>query len=400
VARSNVFAVAALSSLLACSSSTQGPKGDPGPAGPAGAQGATGPQGAAGAQGPQGIQGPAGAAGAQGAAGATGPQGAPGADGSLRIYGDGSAGSHTLADAESLWVGADPPALSENLQFVDFTVPAGIVLIVPSGVVIRCSGTFTLRGTISVGESGQSTGTSIGPGSVPVVAPRIGTPFPGISSRIPMTGEFGDATVDRLGGLGGGGLWPLQARSLLRPGPSGGGGSGAGLFSWGGGSLTVLAKTGIVIAAGASITARGSDAGVTQPTAAGGAGGGGGGVIILASRGSIAQHGTIDASGGAGAPSTPASAHGGGGGGGIIHLLAPAIDVSGGTLRVNGGSIGSISGPITETLRSGGQGGGGSGGIGGNGGIASAGPNHTPWSGESGQPGYALQSRLDPTSLF
>lgn len=75
------FMVAALATIVACTSSGTGPQGPVGPQGPAGTQGPAGPQGATGpvgATGPQGPQGPAGVAGAPGQPGAPGPQGPEG----------------------------------------------------------------------------------------------------------------------------------------------------------------------------------------------------------------------------------------------------------------------------------------------------------------------------------
>jgi hypothetical protein len=81
--------------------------------------------------------------------GATGPTGAPGsagsegADGSLRIYGDGSSGALNVATTTS-WSGSE--ALG---QYTDCSIAAGVTLTVPTGTVLRCSGSFTNDGTIS-----------------------------------------------------------------------------------------------------------------------------------------------------------------------------------------------------------------------------------------------------------
>lgn len=42
------------------------------------------------------------------------------------------------------------PPPNNNFQFTDFSVAAGVTLTVPSGTVIRCTGTFTNNGTIVV----------------------------------------------------------------------------------------------------------------------------------------------------------------------------------------------------------------------------------------------------------
>src|SRR5262245_28730335 len=85
------------------------------------------------------VTGPQGEPGDQGAAGA------PGADGSVRVYGNGSAGARTISADESWLEGGNPPA---NIQFTNFTIDAGVTLIIPSGTVIRCTGTFTNNGTL------------------------------------------------------------------------------------------------------------------------------------------------------------------------------------------------------------------------------------------------------------
>jgi hypothetical protein len=319
----------------------------------------------------------------------------------LRIYGDGSAGAHTIdSAAESDWRYSPLPAVALNLQFTDFTVALGAAIAIPSGVTIRCTGTFTNRGVILVDNGNAAWGISVGPGSLPIVAARIGQPAIGIASMLPAVGDVGDASIARLGGMHGRGLLELQARAILRPGLQGGG-SGAGFVNGGGGSFTVLAMGGIVNAAGASILAAGSK-GFSIHDVGGGGGGGGGGVVILASKTSVINAGIIDVSGGDGGPSNFSSGFGGGGGGGIAHLLAPAITTASGSIIVSGGAGGSNAVSVSAPLRSGGNGGGGSGGDGANGAEVPAGAivfSQSPF-GSSGQPGYALQSRLDPTSLF
>src|SRR5205814_1345274 len=247
--------------LAACSGTGTTSSGPAGPAGPTGPAGATGPQGPAGPQGAAGAEGPAGPPGPTGATGPAGPAGTDGRagqDGSLRIYGDGSAGAHTIdSAAESDWVYSPLPAVALNLQFTDFTVAAGAGLYIPSGVTIRCTGTFTNRGVIVVDSGNAAWGISVGPGSLPIVAARIGPPAIGVASMLPAVGDVGDDSILRLGGMYGKGLLELQARTVLHPGLQGGG-SGAGFVNGGGGSFTVLAMGGIVNVAGASILAAGS----------------------------------------------------------------------------------------------------------------------------------------------
>lgn len=88
-----------------------------------------------------------------GASEATGPTGANGAYGQLRVYGDDSSreliisGSATLLDVSSM--------------FTDEVINNGATLTVPSGTVIRRTGTFTNNGMINVNE-GASGGQNVG----------------------------------------------------------------------------------------------------------------------------------------------------------------------------------------------------------------------------------------------
>jgi hypothetical protein len=177
---------------------TPGPPGEPGEAGPQGEQGATG------SQGPQGEQGPAGP---EGPAGPQGEQGPAGADGQLRIYGDGSAGSLTITD-EVDWCD-DPPAVT---MFEDLTIEETGYITAPSGMIIRCRGTFTLRGTIfTYGGASGGGQRSIDPFGDLGDAPGYSPSDPGWSRGAPGSGEIGDAgapgsvtLVPRQGGSGGG----------------------------------------------------------------------------------------------------------------------------------------------------------------------------------------------------
>jgi hypothetical protein len=341
-------------------------------------EGVVGPQGPAGSQGLQGETGPT---------GLTGPQGLAGADGQLRIYGNGSAGARVVSVSGTMD--------DTNFQYTDFTVNAGVTFSVPSGTVIRCTGTFTNNGTITVlpgCPGGQIEGTDTGQ-----VLPNLWNPDPGISLRAPENGEIGDTT--RRGGRGGTGLSAFQAQFVLIPGPKAGGGGagtmlgGTGAGGSGGGSLVVLAQTGIVNAGVGQILADGT-MGVN------GTGGGGGGVIILASPGTVTNSGIISTQGGAGNDSNNAVGPGGGGGGGIVHLLAPTIQTGGGTINVSGGAAGAVVANVGSVTREGGSGGGACGGNGGDGGGTTGGPISPANPGTNGADGYSVQSLVDPTALF
>jgi hypothetical protein len=353
--------VVVASSMLACS---VGKDGAPGPQGPAGSQGPAGPAGT------QGVQGPV------------------GADGSLRIYGNGSAGAKTVAASGVL---ADT-----NLQYTDFTVSAGATLNIPSGAVIRCTGTFTVNGAIVVAAAAQgSLQSGFAGGFDGAYAPAS----LGNALRAAAPGEFGPNTVTQSGGLAGLGINNVfQARQILRPGVFGGGGAGGSFAadgSDGGGSLVVLARTAVAVGAAGSIRADGSVGGSRV-------GGGGGGIIILASPATItiAAGAAISAVGGPGGASDSFAAAGGGGGGGIVHLLAPTT-TNAGTITVGGGAGGTAGAPgsVGGTNRQGGGGGGGCFGSGGSGGSVISNPGN-PGAGGAGGAGALLLTNVDPTSLF
>ena len=361
--------------LAVVTASCSGAEGDRGPAGPAGTAGADGATGATGATG---SQGPSGAPGTQGV---QGPQGPAGADGSLRVFGDGSAGA--------LVVSASPVTIT-NPQYTDVTVEAGVTWIVPSGTVIRCSGTFTNHGTIVVQTFAR------GP-------TRGGNAFtfttgghPGIGADIAGLGEIGnDNGYGYLGANGPVGLGEQAARFLVRPGPAGGGGGGGNLNGHGGGTLVIVARDGIVNLG--EILADGGSDSYNEGT-----GGAGGGVVILASATSIDNaSGVVSADGGAGGDSGMGLGPGGGGGGGIIHLLAPNI-VGAANATALGGGPGETgtAGSIVTFYRGGGNAGGASCGGGGNGGQVSAGATASPSDAGGGGPGCVLQTVADPTSLF
>jgi len=280
-----------------------------------------------------------------------------------------------------------------NLQFTDFTINSGATLTVPSGAVIRCTGTFTNNGRIVV-QAGATGGSMFA--HLPIATTSISPAEAGVSLHAAGTPEWGDSTGTRSGGPGGTGITSgFQARQVRYPGIKAGG-SGSGPSSTaaggGGGSLVVLAETAIVNA-GSGISADGEDA-----FSAGG-GGGAGGVVILASAGSVTNSAPISVKGGAGGVSDSSVGPGGGGGGGLARLIAPSVTETGGFVT-GGGSAGSKSGIVNSTVHAGGGGGGACIGNGGSGGLTSPGTASSPGDATSGNPGVALVDRFDPTSLF
>lgn len=343
-----------------------------GPQGPVGATGATGPVGATGAKGEKGE---------------TGATGEAGADGQLRIYGDGSAGD-VVVDTDAILL-ADI-ATDRNLQFNNFSIAAGVTLVVPSGVTIRCAGAFVNEGTIAVRTA--ATGGRVWFSNTTIDAvdfPAIRAANDGWARSGAGTGEIGDDADARAGGTGGAGNGDL--RTFVTPGLFGGGG-GAGTYlasgGEGGGAFTVLAKDALSITG--EIHADGADAVL-------GAGGGAGGIIILASRSNIDCAGIITARGGHGGNSADNAAAGGGGGGGLIHLIAPKVALEG-FLNTDLGAPGFAGATVTTQIHMGGGGGGACAGDGGDGG------NIQP-DGSTGVPGAAgtgmtLVTHVDPTALF
>jgi len=292
------------------------------------------------------------------------------------VYGDGSVGALTISTATN-WVNT-PPA-SFNFQYTNVTVTGNWAI--PSGVVLRCTGTFTLGAgaTITVG---------------------YGLPFADNSQTIP-----GLSKIPPIGYDGGGtGLSALEASSILKPGPiAGGNGSKASTGAYGGeggGSFSVRAQGAISINGTINVNG-GGGRNYTGPSSSGGsgAGGGAGGFIILASQTSLTNIGTITANGGSGSHSIqqggglPGTKNGGGGGGGgIVHMLAPSITA--GSVSVSGGTGGNSGDAMTSSS-------GGGGALGGDGGRGAYDVNNTGWAAEQGGTGHIIQTIVtNPENLF
>jgi hypothetical protein len=325
----------------------------------------------------------------QGPSGADGANGVDGEDGSLRIYGDGSSGP--------LIVGSSTTWTTQHLgQYTDCQINSAATLTIPSGTILRCSGTFTNNGTIVVDNGyrgAQITGLPLSGGMLPAIRP-VGLGGIGWGLTAASQGAYGTDQAAVSGGAAGFGMLGSQARTILRPGPIGGGAGGAsvGTFgSEGGGSVTILAA-GALLNNG-TITA---DADLAP---ASGAGGGAGGIIILASRVSVTESGSsvLSAIGSDGGASISSRGAGGGGGGGIIHVLAPEIS-NNGTRTVTGGAAGSSATPVSSTTRGGGGGGGSCGGAGGAG--ATVASDNSQSGATGGTSGLTINTTTDPTSLF
>lgn len=318
-----------------------------------------------------GSDGPAGPAGPEGPPGPQGPPGAPGAgvdalDGGLdattrRLYGDGHEGALTVGAGETLMLSG-----SSSGEYASITIATNGRLTVPSGTLLRTTGTFRNDGTIDVrpaAMSGLRNGGVAG-GELGAVWP----PHPGVAPGIAGFGSLDQtAPFASYGGLGAQGLgtaarWHTQLLSY-----AGGGGANSWPFvaravPSGGGALHVRSKgelrnAGTIEAVGrTALTTVGGNCGCS---------GGGGGAVLLASATKIDNSGgVVDVRGGDGQPGDIQCGAGGGGGGGFVHLIAPVI--APGELRLDGGQAGA-SGTYGTLRWIGGSGGGGSAGNGGDG---------------------------------
>ena len=303
--------------------------------------------------------------------------------------GDGSALDLAIS-ASTNW-SSTPPA---NPNFANCTIDAGFTLTVPAGSTIRCSGTFTNNGTLSVSFGATAEGalnglaTSSGP-----TDSMTSIPHPGDTPGIASLGDSNDVSLKPTQSLGGGKPGKAIPEAVAITSFSNfriGGGSGAGWDNQGldGGGLVKIYCGGAIVNAG-TITATG------RSGANDAIGGGGGGIVILASRTSVDNSaGTIDVSGGNGrAAISSFGGNGGGGGGGIIIMIAPTAPVLG-TETVTGGTGGTNTTSVSTNVRTAGGGGGGSGGQGGNGGsLSSTGVRGVAGAGSAG---YVISLTNDP----
>jgi len=322
--------------------------------------GATGPAGATGAQGPAGTDGADGtsvtvtalssgdpncAEGGARFVGASGTayacNGADGASGGGST-GSGSAGDLVVASGVTIDVVNNGwSALSSGLNFNFEDIDIDGTLIIPSGTVLKATGTVDISGTLQVG-----TGATEGGQGQSIRAAGYGN-YPGKA--------YPEVTL----------------ANILRPGVAAGG-AGAGSGGGAGGGAITIVSAGTLSVSG-TIQANGADG--SNPNTAGqgvpGPGGGGGGFIILASDASVTVTGTLRADGGDGGTGWNGNGGdveggGGGGGGGVIHLMSPTAPSTGSaTLSVAGGAAGSDG--TGSGNPGGGNAGGASGGDGGNG---------------------------------
>lgn len=312
--------------------------------------------------------------------------------GASRFYGDGSAGALTIS-AGANWT--TTPPTGNNLNFTNVVVDPGQTLTVPAGTTIRCSGTFTNNGTITVNTGATKTGGSFNTLSeVPYNGKNAKEGNPG-DSIIPASAPywhnaFSTFPLEVEGGTGGLSIPQTLAASSFNSFRIGGG-SGSGYSVGAGGGLLKIYCNGAVINAG-TINANGANASSSS-------GGGGGGIVILASQTSVDNAaGTISATGGDGGNGFSWGGIGGGGGGGITLLVAPTITSAGGTITVTAGSAGTSSTAVTTNVRIGGGGGGASGGNGGIGGNISS--TSVVGTAGAGIAGYSLEIIANPAHMM
>jgi hypothetical protein len=267
--------------------------------------------------------------------------GTSGGGGGSSPYGSGSAGDLTVAFGTTVDVATNGWAVlgaGLNTHFDDLTI-AG-TLIVPSGTLLRASGSVSITGTLQV-----ATGVSEGERGVGRKSPGNNTLY---ARAIPSS----------------------AAALLLHP-EFAAGGAGSGMGGGAGGGWVAIVAQGAISISG-SVVANG-DHGVNPQYAAQGVvgpGGGAGGIVVIASDTSVNISGTVQAQGGNGGNGYDGNGGtieggGGGGGGGIVHLLAPsAPSVGGATITLSGGSPGSDAAPGSTGSGSGGGACGGDGGTG------------------------------------
>jgi hypothetical protein len=151
------------------------------------------------------------------------------------IYGDGSAGPRIVSSDASL----DDDV---NRQYSQLTIESGATLTVPSGTVIRVSGSFTNNGTIVVGTGARgaasTNGSSDGPGGgggggiVHLLAPTIaasgvisvdGGPAGMLSGTTASGLRMGGGSGGACGGAGGSGgtVESNNSASAAQPGAAG-----------------------------------------------------------------------------------------------------------------------------------------------------------------------------------
>lgn len=245
-------------------------------------------------------------------------------------FGDGSDGNVTISSNTTITTGK---------QYNDLTVNSGVTLDCTATKIltIRCKGTLTINGTISMAGQGGSGGSAGSAGAG-------GGAFP------PASG--GNGSGGGSGGNGGSGYYYGSSGSSGSNGGTGAAGAVGGSTGGAGGSGGTSSITYTQPIAATSLPLETMLAFIPQSYGAGGGGGGGGG-----GQGSTNNNGNWQAGGNGGAGGA------GGAGGGSIFILAKKI-------IINGSGVITVAG-LGGTNGTSGSYGGGSGGNGGSGGSGS-----------------------------
>lgn len=332
------------------------------------------------------------------------------------FFGDGAAGALTVtADAD----------LQPLASYTDVTIAAGVTVTVPSGATIRLTGDFENRGTIVV-RPGASGGGAL----TPALAAQSYDPLKELAPLAVDAGR-GEALVaawrpavmqqqaafNTPGGRGLGTRVHGLPLSHYRQGGGGGSGALGAIGGDGGGLLRILA--GGEVRNGGTISATGSQPGISRAGVAGGGGGGGaGGIVILAAgvrvrndvpanANGAAASGTIDVRGAPGGPADARGAGGGGGGGGLVVFAAPLVGANA-TVLLEGGASNPAGSPVPSPFWAAGGGGGACVGDGGDGlSVSDLGAVAALPDGQGGfltpnpaQPGLLVIRTADPRTLW
>lgn len=267
------------------------------------------------------------------------------------VFGDGSDGSPTF-DGSTVILGITPSAnnytLTRDLFLASPTLNTGIT-ITTQGRRIYCNGTFTNNGTIlSNGLAG--TGAQ-GGGAAAVIGSTLGLAAGATAGGSGQTGvgSVSTAASNSYGGAGGNGgaggsaggvagltALPNAALGSMRSAPN----------STLGALISASTATPLITALGAGT---GGGGGGGDATHKGGGGGGGGGYVFITSL-FFAGTGTIEALGGNGGAAAAAGTNcggGGGGGGGFVLINSRSVvsnAISGQTISVAGGALGTPTG--------------------------------------------------------
>lgn len=264
------------------------------------------------------------------------------------------------------YVATNGDSFNQGLYYYrNFTVASGVTISINSLARIYCSGNVNIAGTVNV--------TTITAGS-PVTA-----------SILTSTGSSSGTPGQGLGATGSSYAWGAQTY-----GSGGGGGNGATyattnqwLFSAAGGSGggTLWLEAAGTISITGTVNANGTAGGIggtsysfvggvlqynantgSYQASISGSGGGSGGLIYLASLTSVVVSGALSVAGGNGGnafayPTSGASSYpvagGAGGGGGVIVISSPAINTTGATIALSGGTPGTPAGGSTTFVSTG-----------------------------------------------